>query len=571
MLCRNQKIEASGKHREALMEGKDLNSVREAGQLHNESFVSSSILALVLGYFSVLRIYPTFPFIRTYKTPLSSKEGEMECSVLKGVLKLSGFFVSAPSPVLNLVIENRTVDSLEIGWKSPGDLHAGTYRYSVCLLSCSIVFRSPHLVNGLMAGVTYQIQVYVITIKNISSPVMAMSATTVPRSPRNVIVKSYSDHSASISWDAPEDPRATQYLYWVSWFTENGSVPLGNGSTSGSNWTIDSLESGSLYLVKLASEIHRVRSADVSNWTLTSPCPPTNFRAEAINQTAVELAWMPPSSAVSAFKLQWKNSTESKGIRMFLNQSSRGVLLSGLSPSTNYTFTVWSVARRKNLITCSSGVEQEVATKPERISSLQCQVLQGGRSLKLSWTCPSHEITEVQVLVSDQPWVKWPGCNATVVIRKLQPFRHYRIRVKTSWYDQHEVSEPLECSTNSADIIAGLLFAGLLPLIILGLLLFLFWRQRWEDPGVRPPSQGMKKLHPGREGAQWRDLAQGSSKTWNRHWSGWAWKWISINSCGLARGGGGGGGKGRDQMLIPISVFHLQGETKECPGEAEIR
>ncbi|XP_062992952.1 receptor-type tyrosine-protein phosphatase H [Elgaria multicarinata webbii] len=383
-----------------------------------------------------------------------------------------------PSPVLNVTIENRTVDSLRVRWAQPSDHGADSYRYKVCVASCNDTFKSPLWVTGLEAGVAYSVVVYAVTVTDICSPGTAITAATVPRQPRNIRVTSYSTHNLSISWDPPADRNSSQYLYWVSWFSENATDPLWNGSTCGTNHAIDNLQAGNLYQVKLASEINGIKSKEAIKWTLTAPFPPTNFRVKNTTQTTAELAWETLSSDLRGFKLQWKNLTESKEHDLHLDHpSTRTALLSGLTPSTNYTFTISSVAEKRDLMTYSIGVQRKGVTKPEYVRDVKCQALRGGHSLELSWICPSREISGLKVLVSGKVWGHWPSCKESMVIRELQPATRYWIEVETCWYNQH-VSQSLCCPTDSAGIIGGSLFAGLILLVILGLLLFYFMRQR---------------------------------------------------------------------------------------------
>ncbi|KAJ7313949.1 hypothetical protein JRQ81_005777 [Phrynocephalus forsythii] len=400
-----------------------------------------------------------------------------------------------PSPVLNITIKNRTVDKLLIQWMKPGDPHCDTYSYRVYWLNLTIISESLNAtVENLKAGVTYEIVVYATTENNVSSVGTAINGTTVPNSPKNICVTNNTSYSVSISWDPPDNENK-YYVYKVSLCLENREL-WRNRTVNGSNCTIDGLQPGSLYLVKVASAVHDVESTEATAWIMTviqlsdtvcdlslsAPLPPTNFLLQTINQTVAKFTWEAPDSTFHGYKLQWKNLMESTENVTFLgirNDSTQAVL-DCLTPSTNYTFTLQSLAKWKDLVTHSSSVQCTGATKPERINDVCCRPLPGGHDLKLSWTCPAREVSKIQVLVSNQIWETWlEQCKDSVVIQHLQPARNYWIQVATFWYDQSDVSESVECFTDSTGVILGPLVAMLLLLVLLGFLLFYFrrWRQ----------------------------------------------------------------------------------------------
>ncbi|XP_025023427.1 receptor-type tyrosine-protein phosphatase H [Python bivittatus] len=384
-----------------------------------------------------------------------------------------------PSLVLNLTTENRTVDSLQIGWKPPRDPQRHTYTYWVCLINCTIASENQFLAEGLEGGTKYRIEVRAITKSNVCGDAVIIDAITAPNSPVNVRVESYSPHSLSIAWNPPKDPNATDYLYRISWWRENGTQ-VGSDSIPTSSYTIRRLKPGVLYLVQVNSNISGILSKPAEHQTLTAPLPPTNFRIQMINQTVAHFAWVNPSSPFSAIQLQWSAPNEARGNETYPNSSDQAVL-HNLTPSTNYTFTVFSAVRKDSLSRDSVAFQQHGATKPERVTDLKCLPLQDGRSLKLSWTCPASAVSAFVVLVSDQAWKNEPNCSESVVIQELKPAKIYQIKIKTFWYNQYAVSDTVECSIDITVALLGSLSAVLLLLVILCFLLFYFRRPRRTD------------------------------------------------------------------------------------------
>ncbi|XP_053119573.1 receptor-type tyrosine-protein phosphatase H [Hemicordylus capensis] len=408
-----------------------------------------------------------------------------------------------PSAVLNVLIEARNTSSLTIGWKPPEDSGNNTNRYEICLSNitlstpprgpgCTVASRSPHLEDSLRAGVTYSVAVYTLTSNNVPSIPTEINATTAPNQPKNIMVNvtSYNTHNVSISWNPPEDPNANNYTYWVSWArSEDDTALIRNASTVNFTYIIKCLEPGNFYSVKLKSCISGIMSAEATLQILTAPLPPTNLSIRTINQTAATLSWERPNSAFNDFGLQLWEKPDKLMENLTFPNSTAG--LNGLTPGTNYTFRVFSVARGSNLKTESIPVELENATKPDRVGHVECQSLEGGYSLKVSWLHLLGGYTTFKVI--------WLGHSMEVrlnhtELNNLQPARSYQIQVATVWYDQEVLSQPVVCHTDDTGVILGALFAVLLFLLILGLLLLYFRRRRKKNILEKKQQKPAEKL-----------------------------------------------------------------------------
>nr|XP_056720240.1 receptor-type tyrosine-protein phosphatase H [Euleptes europaea] len=391
-----------------------------------------------------------------------------------------------PSPVCNVTVQNRTVDSLTIGWMPTA------YRYNICLSNdilqsnCSLAAQNSYTARDLVAGVLYTVTVYALTGNNVSSiGAVLPDVVTLPNKPRNIIVTNYSTHSLTVQWDPPRDLNVSAYSYRVSWVRENTKDLGMNESTRDSNYTIRGLQPGRVYIVELVSVINNAESAAEKNWTLTSPLPPTSFTVNTINQSAVNLSWEHPAPAFSGFKLEVrKGPTESLQNHSFSNETSTSVL-NTLSPGTKYNFTLFTVAEGRNLSLLSTYIVRGGVTEPEPVGTIRCLQVEGGYSLKVSWACVSGGVSKFLVIVSDRKLGPWPNCGVPVEVGDLQPARSYWIRVETLWNDMQALSDPVKCDTDRKGVIIGVLFAVLSVLALLSLLLFYFWR--WSEKTSEEP------------------------------------------------------------------------------------
>ncbi|XP_077171230.1 receptor-type tyrosine-protein phosphatase H [Paroedura picta] len=415
------------------------------------------------------------------------KPGQNYTVVLYRVTEAGGCNQSAsvhvttrPSPVRDLVLQARTVDSLKIAWMFPGDSSA--YRYSVCLsnatrqLACSSATNSAYTAGGLAAGVLYTVTVYVVTCNNVCSVGAVLQAVTLPNKPKNITVTKDGTHNLTISWDPPKDFNAPAYSYRVFWGRENTEDPMKNGSTSISSFIISGLLPGSVYVVELVSVFKDAESAVVRNLTLTNPLPPTDFRVDTINQSTVSLSWGLPDPAFNGFKLRMQEGlTKTPKSYSFPSETSTFVF-SGLSPGTKYNFTLSTVAEGGGLRTFSTDLLREGATEPQPVGDLRCSPMGGGYSLEVSWACVSGGVSMFRILVSGREPVLSLNCNS--LVDHLQPASSYWIQVVTLWNELQASSSRVKCSTDSTGVVVGALFAGLMLLGLLGLLLFCFWRRR---------------------------------------------------------------------------------------------
>ncbi|XP_034990482.1 receptor-type tyrosine-protein phosphatase H [Zootoca vivipara] len=386
---------------------------------------------------------------------------------------------TCPSPVPYINIQNRTVDALQVEWAPPEDPHASRYRYKVCLPGCHNASGNLLWVRNLTPGETYSVEVFAISANNVSSARSTKQATTAPNAPKNIRVSHCETNSIPVSWHRPKDPHAANYSYWVSWRSGKGANLSGNISVGVDrlSYNITPLLPGILYLVKLASEVVGVKSKEASKWALTCPLPPRDFRVHNSSQTAIELSWKKPSSAFSNFQLRWKNLNESNDKVKRLGDSTE-TTLRGLTPSSNYTFTLLSVAEGENKTAYSVGVVQEGATKPDHVNNLKCDSSMWGDRLLLSWTCPASKVSKLQVCLSDQLVREWTICEEETEIDNLQPAWSYLVQVQTFWYEQEAASAQKMCTTSNTGVILETLLPVLLFSALLSLLLFYFWRKR---------------------------------------------------------------------------------------------
>ncbi|XP_038639886.1 receptor-type tyrosine-protein phosphatase H-like [Scyliorhinus canicula] len=129
-----------------------------------------------------------------------------------------------PSLVTGLSVQNRTTESLVIGWKEPHDIRVSEYRYDITVTSdtgASMRSNSTRRgetefqVTGLKPGVKYNLMVKSVTPENTTSDPKNVKGTTNPSPVTSLSVFDRTTEILTLQWNAPHDTRALNYTYRV--------------------------------------------------------------------------------------------------------------------------------------------------------------------------------------------------------------------------------------------------------------------------------------------------------------------------------------------------------------------
>ncbi|MGH0126481.1 UNVERIFIED_CONTAM: hypothetical protein FKN15_028328 [Acipenser sinensis] len=305
------------------------------------------------------------------------------------------------------------------------------------------------VIEKLDPGCLYTIKVTTIANGNDSTPVYK-TGTTNPNAPVN-LTASEDTTTAHVSWSAPSsDVNYQNYTYLLSWSSSNllnGMKVINETSAS-----LKDLIPGSLYSVRVRSQIGDVQSVGESQSILTDPLPPTRLLVSNESETEAVLEWgNPASGGYSGFQIFYSDTNSSMAMNS-VNQDVRQYKLTNLTPGEFYNISLRSFKTEASIWKNSTEKKRNFQTVPAQVSSLQCSAVSGGYSLSLDWGNPAGRWTEIEVDVSNGDIKKVEKCGPVQCetrIDGLSPARYYTLAVTTVSGEKRSVKAiSIQCQTD---------------------------------------------------------------------------------------------------------------------------
>ncbi|XP_073458394.1 receptor-type tyrosine-protein phosphatase H-like isoform X2 [Aquarana catesbeiana] len=417
-----------------------------------------------------------------------------------------------PSVVKDLTISNISTKEVTVSWTESSDPNNKTYSYTVDwqgqdLGNQTFLKNSSTVVSNLKPGSDYSFKVYAVTNNGIYGPASDVkNATTLPNEPQNLAGNVTGTTEIVVYWTPPRDVHTSLYEYNVAWNNVKLNKGEGPNTTSDTQFTIKSLFPGNLYRITVTSVFRNTFSENAVNYFQTNPVSTQNFKVNTTNTTAT-LQW----------DLQHYNNSNVDGYRVIvlLNESNvynsttkdMKIVVAGLKPGYIYEFSVESFAtntiapqkrslNQKNspLISYSTPQTTTKETVPDRVQSVKCSKVDGYQ-IRVEFLCPVGNYSEIQVVVNDKRYNC--NCNRSNVISGLQPAKEYTVKVVTLGTDESDVTDGLECYTDSTGVIVGSVLGILIFLLLIGVIVYFVFKirrskKKSDDIHIAP---GRKRFH----------------------------------------------------------------------------
>jgi hypothetical protein len=198
-------------------------------------------------------------------------------------------------------------------------------------------------VNGLTPGKPYTFQVGARNVAGTrwSAYATANTPQVLPAQPASPRVTSATGTTETLAWTDTSDNESGFY----SQYRPVGSSSWNRGPSVGSNvtsLTVPGLKNGTQYVFQVGSENSAGThwSAYFYGWTQALPAEPTGGSA-ALGSTSAVLTWTDNSNNETSFVTQYRPTSSSTWIAgPSVGANVTSVTVSGLSPSTAYTFQV---------------------------------------------------------------------------------------------------------------------------------------------------------------------------------------------------------------------------------------
>nr|KAF6269475.1 protein tyrosine phosphatase receptor type H [Pipistrellus kuhlii] len=262
---------------------------------------------------------------------------------------------TVPSAVTGLRIGDQTTSSISLSWMAPQGPEHPPYTYWVSWAleggAAAGLQSTPDTgitVGAMEAGSLYTFAVWA-QRNGLNSGNKTLTGATAPNEVTALQKKTQTNNSIALQWEAPADPRAQFYMYWVRWARgvdpQKETDPQGHkvdeiANTSETWYVVEALEPGTPYNFSVWAEKSGVAGSTQSLRASTAPDPVTITSCTSTSGGyGLVLTWTCPPGGYQAFELQVG------GQRSPQDRASCGkdVRVSDLQPAQSYEATVRTV------------------------------------------------------------------------------------------------------------------------------------------------------------------------------------------------------------------------------------
>uniref|UniRef100_A0A8B9HZ24 protein-tyrosine-phosphatase n=1 Tax=Astyanax mexicanus TaxID=7994 RepID=A0A8B9HZ24_ASTMX len=287
-----------------------------------------------------------------------------------------------PNPPSTISVSGQTNASFSTSWGVPMLMDGVNVSYEVSVKSSQSRFNSTILTNsnstqlsGLSPGNQYSIYVSSVGGLGLKSSSVSITAYTLPNAVQNLQASTMNTTSVYLTWSQP--PGNSSLLSY--------KIQINGTSFTISNFSllITQLQPGTSYNCSITAVI---TAANVSGPTqntscITKPRPVANLNASSIDTTTVHLSWTHQDNALSYLYELSVNGTAK------WNQTTETADVGGLTPGTNYNFTVVTIIN--NIRSDASPISAYTGLdKASNISVVGTSV-----SLRVTWTAPAGTVS----------------------------------------------------------------------------------------------------------------------------------------------------------------------------------
>ncbi|XP_052549191.1 receptor-type tyrosine-protein phosphatase eta isoform X3 [Tympanuchus pallidicinctus] len=288
--------------------------------------------------------------------------------------------VAQPSKLFDLKAEYVGVTSVNLTW-TVNDTASDTYRYRIEVRNGPSVSNETSNITeteitGLTPGTPYTFTVFAVAADG-ETEGASISLYTKPSAVLDLKAEYVGVTSVNLTWTV-NDTASASYTYRI----EVTSVSFNDNLTSNVTMAeITGLIPGTLYNFKVfavAADNHTEgEGASISLYT--KPSPVLRVMAEYVGVTSVNLTWIVNDTASDTYRYRIEVSNGHS-----VNNETSNITeteITGLTPGTPYTFTVFAVAADGE----TEGASISLYTKPSAVLDLKAEYV-GVTSVNLTWT-----------------------------------------------------------------------------------------------------------------------------------------------------------------------------------------
>ncbi|XP_046715731.1 receptor-type tyrosine-protein phosphatase eta-like [Silurus meridionalis] len=286
-------------------------------------------------------------------------------------------------------------------------------------ISTTTEFTRTNITN-LTPGVQYTFKVFAVVADNkTEGNFNYISAYTKPDVVKDLSVIEITTRSLFLNWTEPIGKRS---FFKVQW---SNNITL-NSTTSNTFYNITNLSPGVNYtiLISAVAADNITEGGAIGRSVFTKPDIVRNLKTSEVTTTSVFLSWTEPLGNRSFFRVQWINSSTTP--KTSFN-------ITGLTPGTNYTFTVSAVADDNK--TEGSVVGLSICTGTSPVFNISCVgPNRTAAALNLTWTNPPGNNQGFNINLNSAFSKFTPFCNPVCnyfISNNLQYFNTYNLTIST--------------------------------------------------------------------------------------------------------------------------------------------
>ncbi len=277
----------------------------------------------------------------------------------------------APTAPSNLISSNLTQTSVDLAWTASTD-NVGVTGYEVYQndVKVTTVTTTSHNVTGLDVETAYNYSIKAIdaagNISTLSNKVfittLAAPDTEAPTSPTSLAVSNVTQTTADLAWTASTDNVAV-----TGYDVYQGSTVIATVTTTNYNVTGLTAATNYTFSVKAKDEAGNVSTASNTIGVTTTTAPdteapsaPSSLVVSNVTQTTADLAWTASTDnvAVTGYDVYQGNT-------VIATVTSTNYNVTGLTASTNYTFSVKAKDEAGNISSASNTIGVTTTTAPD--------------------------------------------------------------------------------------------------------------------------------------------------------------------------------------------------------------
>ncbi|KAK6484670.1 tenascin-N-like isoform X1 [Huso huso] len=267
--------------------------------------------------------------------------------------------IDAPT---NLVTKNVTADTATLTWnrvQAPIDGYRISYT-SADGQSQEISVgadRNSHKLTGLRPGVEYT--VYIWAMKgNLNSKKTSTTAVTEIDAPSNLVTKSVTEDTATLTWNRVQAPIDGYRISYTSADGQSQEISVGADRNS---HKLTGLRPGVEYTVYIWAMKGNLNSKKTSTTAVTEIDAPTNLVTKNVTEDTATLTWNRVQSPIDGYRISYTSADgQSQEISVGADRNSHK--LTGLTPGVEYTVYIWAMKGNSNSKKTSTTAVTEIDT-----------------------------------------------------------------------------------------------------------------------------------------------------------------------------------------------------------------